>query len=367
MIIRNKETLEYIPVPNIYGISSLDFQTAYLYMARLPEEERGKLEIYDRDQDKVIEPKNYVSNTRYLLFLDSKGINLEDYAMGKIEFNTSVDYMVFIDNYSENFETSIGKPVLSNQEEFTDYLKYKVLGDIAYNEALNETGSGYINSSPKMTKLFDKYNIKIHYMYSEEKNKDEVIALYKRISNRWEQGQKERIATNYKEEILDKIPDEYLDKYLKVLPDENMSSHALYRQIYKYKNIVDNIESIEEKHEPIKFLVNHSENSNFKSGQVLNLEEMEYKTDRAIDEVKERNIEDSKKYGEEFQTYDKLDFTIIIDDGKEFGVIPDNRHDIGDYQSFKEYFDKTYTDEFKNHVKDVLEKAKEEEEEEDEI
>lgn len=358
MIIRNKKTKEYIPVSNKYGSSSLDFQTAYLYMARLPEENRDTLEIYDRVQDEVIKPIRYADNDRYLLWLDSKGINLEDYAMGKIEFNTNVEFLTFVDKYVKDFETNFDKPVLSNQDEFTDYMKYKVLGGIAFNEALNETGSGYINSSPKMINLLDKYNI------SDKTDS----SLYNRISNRWEQGQKLRIVSYYKEEILDKIPEEYKDKYLSILPDKNMDSHALYRQIYKYKNIVDNIESIEEKHEPIKFLVNYSENSNFKSGQVLNLEEMEYKTDRAIDEVKKRNIEDSKKYGEEFHTYDKLGFTIIIDDGKEFGVIPDNRHDIGDYQSFKEYFDKTYTDEFKNHVKDMLdEKAKDEEEEEDEI
>lgn len=357
MIIRNKKTKEYIPVSNKYGSSSLDFQTAYLYMARLPESKRDTLEIYDREQDEVIKPIRYADNDRYLLWLDSKGINLEDYAMGKIEFNTNVEFLTFVDKYVKDFETNFDKPVLSNQDEFTDYMKYKVLGGIAFNEALNETGSGYINSSPKMINLLDKYNIS-------EKTSNEDQALYKRISNKWEQGQKERIATNYKEEILDKIPDKYLDKYLKVLPDKNMDSHALYRQISKYKNIIDNIENIESKKDPVKFLIEYSENSNFKSGQVLNLEEMEDKTYRAIDEVKERNIEDSKKYGEEYHTYDKLSFTIIIDDGKEFGVIPNNRHDIGDYESFKEFFDKTYTDEFKNNINDILENEEEEEDEE---
>lgn len=356
MIIRNKETKEYIPVPNKYGSSNLDFQTAYLYMARLPENKRDTLEIYDREQDEVIKPIRYANNDRYLLWLDSKEINLEDYAMGKIEFNTNVDFLTFVDKYVKDFETSFDKKVLSNQDEFTNYMKYKVLGDIAFNEALHEEGSGYINSSPKMINLLDKYNIS-------DKTSNEDQALYKRIEFRWEQGQKERIITNYKEEILDKIPDEYKEKYLSVLPDENIDSHALYRQIYKYKAIVDNIESIEEKHEPIKFLINYSENNNFKSGQVLNLAEMEDKTYRAIDEVKERNIKDSKKYGEEFHTYDKLSFTIIIDDGEEFGIIPDNRHDIGDYESFKEFFDKTYTDDFKNYINNILENEEEEEEE----
>ena len=232
MIIRNKKTKEYIPVSNKYGSSYLDFQTAYLYVSKLPEEERNKIEIYDKEYDTVIEPKKYVSNERYLLFLDSKGINLEDYAMGKVEFKTNYEYIQFINNFTEEFEKGIGKPVLSNQDEFTDYMKYKVLGGIAFNEALNETGSGYINSSPTMTNLLDKYNI------SDKTDS----SLYNRISNRWEQGQKLRIVSYYKEEIIDKIPDKYLDKYLKVLPDKNMDSHALYRQIYKYKNIVDNIE-----------------------------------------------------------------------------------------------------------------------------
>ena len=99
MIIRNKKTKEYIPVSNKYGSSSLDFQTAYLYMARLPEENRDTLEIYDRVQDEVIKPIRYADNDRYLLWLDSKGINLEDYAMGKIEFNTNVEFLTFVDKY----------------------------------------------------------------------------------------------------------------------------------------------------------------------------------------------------------------------------------------------------------------------------
>ena len=218
MIIRNKETKEYIPVPNKYGSSSLDFQTAYLYMARLPENKRDTLEIYDREQDEVIKPIRYADNDRYLLWLDSKEINLEDYAMGKIEFNTNVDFLTFVDKYVKDFETNFNKPVLSNQDEFTNYMKYKVLGDIAFNEALHEEGSGYINSSPKMINLLDKYNIS-------DKTSNEDQALYKRIEFRWEQGQKERIITNYKEEILDKIPDEYKEKYLSVLPDENIDSH----------------------------------------------------------------------------------------------------------------------------------------------
>lgn len=359
MIIRNKETLEYVPVPNRYGYSNLDFQTAYLYMARLPESKRDTLEIYDREKDEVIKPVRYVDNDRYLLWLDSKGIDLEDYAMGKIEFNTNVEFLTFIDKYVKDFETNFDKPVLSNQDEFTDYMKYKVLGDIAYNKSLNNFfGVGIITSSPQMNQMLDRYNI------SEDTNS----SLFRRISNRWEQGQKERIVSRYKEEILDKIPDKYLDKYLKVLPNENIDSLSLQRNISFYNDIVENIESIENKKAPIKFYINFSENSNFKSGQVLNLEEMEYKTDRAIDEVKERNRIDSEKYGKEFHTYDKLDFAIIIDTDKEFEIIPKNRHDIGDYESFSEYFNKTYTDKFRNYVKDVLdEKTKDEEEEEDEL
>ena len=194
--------------------------------------------------------------------------------------------------------------------------------------------------------------------YSDASVRDVLQDIYELIESQNSSMQNIVVSTNDS-----KIPEEYKEKYLSVLPDENIDSHALYRQIYKYKAIVDNIESIEEKHEPIKFLINYSENNNFKSGQVLNLAEMEDKTYRAIDEVKERNIKDSKKYGEEFHTYDKLSFTIIIDDGEEFGIIPDNRHDIGDYESFKEFFDKTYTDDFKNYINNILENEEEEEEE----
>ncbi|MBS5863332.1 MAG: hypothetical protein KIC54_01420 [Clostridium sp.] len=353
MIIRNKETKEYIPVKNKYGYSSLDFQTAFLYMSRLPEKERNTLEIYDREQNKIIEPKKYVSNDRYLLFLDSKGINLEDYAMGKVEFNTNVEYMEFIDNLSLKFENDIGKPVLSNQDEFTDYMKYKVLGAIAFNEALNNLGVGIITSSPQMSYMLDKYNI------SEETN----LSLYKRISDKWEQGQKLRIVSNYKEEVLDKIPTKYLDKYLKVLPNEKADSHELYRDISKYKRIVENIDKIEDKKEPVKFLINYSENRELRKDDVLNFKEMESKTYLATLEVKARNNEDSKKYGEEFHTYDKVDFTIILDDRKDFKIYLDNREDIGDYQSFKSFMKNTYIDEFNNKITKMLNEAEESEEE----
>lgn len=356
MIIRNKKTKEYIPVANKYGNSSLDFQTAFLYVSKLPEEERNKVEIYDKEQNEVITPKKYITNERYLLFLDSQGIDLRDFAMEKIEFKNNIPYMVFISNMSNKFEEDMQKPALVNQEEFTDYIKYKVLGAIAFNEAKNNTGVGYINSSPTMINLLDKYNI------SEKTDK----SLYKRLSNRWEQGQRLRVTTNYKEEILDKIPSKYLDKYLKVLPNEKTSTFELYRDIYKYKKIVENIDKIENKKDPVKFLINYSENRELKKDDVLNFKEMESKSNLAILEVNKRNEEDSKKYGEEFHTYDKVDFTIILDDGKDFGIFLDNREDIGDYQNFKSFIKNTYIDEFKDKIIKMLNEQEIENEEDEE-
>lgn len=353
MIIRNKKTKEYIPVANKYGNSSLDFQTAFLYVSKLPEEEREKVEIYDREQDEVITPKKYITNERYLLFLDSQGINLRDFAMGKVDFKNNLPYMQFISDMSSKFEEDLQKPVLVNQEEFTDYIKYKILGAIAFNEANKEIGTGIIESSPTMIKLLDKYNI------SEETDK----SLYKRISDKWEQGQKLRIISNYKDEILSKIPTKYLDKYLKVLPDERTNLRDLNRSIYKYKKIVENIDKIEEKKEPIKFLINYSENSQFKKDDILSFKEMENKTYFGTLEVKARNIEDSKKYGEEFHTYDKVDFTIILDNGKDFEIYLDNRIDIGDYQSFKSFMKNTYIDDFNNKIDKMLNEQEESEEE----
>lgn len=344
MIIRNKKTKEYVPIVNKYGNSSLNFQTAFIYLSKLPEEEREKVEIYDREQDKTIIPKKYITNERYLLFLDSQGINLRDFAMGKVTFENNVPYMEFIDNMSKKFEIDLQKPVLSNQKEFTDYMKYKVLGAIAFNEANKGVGVGYINSSSTMTNLLNKYDI------SEKTDK----SLYERITIRWEQGQRLRVTTNYKEEILDKIPTKYLDKYLKVLPNEKTPTFQLYRDIYKYKKIVENIDKIEEKKEPVKFLINYSENRELRKDDVLNFKEMESKSNLAILEVKQRNEEDSKKYGEEFNTYDKVDFTIILDNGKDFEIYFDNREDIGDYQSFNEYMKATYTIEFNNYLNKIL-------------
>lgn len=353
MIIRNKKTKEYIPIANKYGNSSLDFQTAFLYVSKLPEKERDEVEIYDREQNEVITPKKYITNERYLLFLDSQGINLRDFAMGKVNFESNVPYMEFISNMSNKFEADLQKPALVNQEEFTDYMKYKVLGAIAFNEANKGVGVGYINSSSTMINLLNKYNI--------SEKTDE--SLYKRISNRWEQGQRLRVTTNYKEEILDKIPSKYLDKYLKALPNEKTSTFELYRDIYKYKKIVENIDKIENKKDSVKFLINYSESRELKKDDVLNFKEMESKSNLAILEVKHRNAEDTKKYGEEFHTYDKVDFTIILDDGKEFGIYLDNREDIGDYQSFKSFMKNTYIDDFNNKIDKMLNEQEESEEE----
>ena len=178
-----------------------------------------------------------------MLFLDSKGINLYDYAMGKFEFNSNYEFTQFIDYFVLEFQDNFGKAVLDNQDEFTDYMKYKVLGAIAFNEAKDSTGVGYINSSPKMINLLNKYNI------SEETNN----SLYKRISDRWEQGQKLRVVSNYKKEILDKIPDKYKDKYLKAFPTDKEDIFEVYRNIYKLKNVVNNIENIESKMSQLNF------------------------------------------------------------------------------------------------------------------
>lgn len=352
MIIRNKETKEYIPVKSKYGY--LDFQTAFLYMSKLPKDEREKVEIYDKEQNEIINPKKYIANERYLLFLDNQGINLRDYAMGKLNFENNVPYLQFIDNMSKRFEEEFQKPVLANQEEFTDYIKYKVLGDISFNESKNAMGVGYINSSPTMTKLLDKYNI----------SKETDLSLYNRISNRWEQGQKLRIVSNYKDEVLKKIPTKYLDKYLKVLPNENVDSLDLYRDISKYKRIVENIDKIEDKKSTIKFFINFSESREFNKDDVLNFKEMENKTYLATLEVKERNRKDSEKYGEEFHTYDKVDFAIILDNGKDFEIYLDNREDIGDYPNFESFMKNTYTDEFNNKINKMLNESEESEEDE---
>ena len=94
---------------------------------------------------------------------------------------------------------------------------------------------------------------------------------------------------------------------------------------------------------------------------------MESKTDRAIVEVDERNKLDSKKFGEDFHTYDKLDFTIIIDEGNEPKIFLENRHDIGDYSSFDEFMKKTYTPEFNDYITNLLSSKENEDEEEDEL
>ena len=124
------------------------------------------------------------------------------------------------------------------------------------------------------------------------------------------------------------------------------------------------IDKIENKKDSVKFLINYSESRELKKDDVLNFKEMESKSNLAILEVKHRNEADSKKYGEEFHTYDKVDFTIILDDGKDFGIYLDNREDIGDYQSFRSFMKNTYIDEFKNKIINMVNEQEESEEDE---
>lgn len=336
LIIRNKETKEYVKVENKYGYSSFDFETAFLYVSRLPVEDRAKIEIFDLDEENVIEPKHYISNDRFLLFLDKEKISLKDYAMGKIDKNLNVPYMAFIDDMVKEFENGV-KTVLANQDEFTDYLKYKVLGDIAYNEAYTTAGVGLIHSSPKMNSLLNKYNI------SEETDK----ILYQRISDRFNKGNQDKIKENFEKEVLAKIPEKYKEKYIESLDFNNKRSTLdNYIEFSESKVIAENIEEIESLKAKVKFFVYWSENSIFNENSVLTYEEMNSKTDRAILKVEERNQRESEEAGTTIHTYDKTKFSIIIDDGNEFEITSPLRHDIGDYSSFKNYMKDNLNSEF---------------------
>lgn len=336
LIIRDKETKEYVKVENKYGYSSLDFETAFLYVSRLPVEARAKIEIFDLDEEKVIEPKHYISNDRFLLFLDKEEISLKDYLMGKIDKNLNVPFMIFIGDMVKEFEKSGVKTVLANQEEFTDYIEYKILGDIAYKEAYTSAGVGLIYSSTKMNNLLDKYNI------SEESNK----SLYQRISDRFNKGNQDKVKKNFEKEVLSKIPEQYKEKYTKML-DFNSNRDTLdnYIEFSESKVLAENIENIENLKSKVKFFVYWSENNNFNENSVLTYEEMNSKTDRAILEVEERNQRESEEAGTTIHTYDKTKFSIIIDDGNEFEITSPLRHDIGDYSCFKNYMKNTLNSE----------------------
>lgn len=242
----------------------------------------------------------------------------------------------------QNTEELMQKPILSNQNDFTDYMKVKILGNIAYEKAYNSIGSGTINSSSEMNNLLDKYNI----------SKDTDLSLFNRISLRWQKGEEDRIRANFKEEIIDKIPEKYKHKYLSALNyDESKSSFENYYEETRFKEIIRNIDKIESNPSKLKFLVLFSENRVFEPNSVLSYDDFKYKTDRAIDKVEERNRADSEEYGEDFHTYDKTDFLIVLDYGDNIEISKRQRHDIGDYSSFEDFMNKVY----KEHIPKIYE------------
>jgi len=140
---------------------------------------------------------NEKMNVRYELFKEfakENNINI-----------CNIEYMKFIDDMSAEYERIHNRPCLSNQDEFDNFIKYKVLSQIAENTARREVGIGNLQSSSFMNKLLEKYNIS-------EETKSEDQALLKRFEFSWERGQIEKVTKQY-DEMLEKLPEEYKNKY----------------------------------------------------------------------------------------------------------------------------------------------------------
>lgn len=307
--------------------------------------------------------KEEITNLRFKLFLESKGIKEEEYLRNK-NIVKNIEYMEFIDNYIASYHKipgNEGTRVESNPEEFDDYLKFKVLGKCLEKIAYESIGTGEMESFYESRKLLEKYGI------TEENDKDK---LYPRLKLCFELGIRKKVVDKY-ENFLEKIPDNLKDKYLPELSyNDRESSSENYSKLSHNISIVDNIEKIESNPFKVKVFINYSESSSYKGKEVYSIEEMQSKSFLALEEIKK----EQKRLGHD-GIYNKVDLTILIDSKEKIEVFFRGRFDVGDYKDFDEYLKETFIKDTYKYIQSIknetlencIEEQYDEEEEEDEL
>ncbi len=252
--------------------------------------------------------KEEITNLRFKLFLESKGIKEEEYLRNK-NIVKNIEYMEFIDNYIASYHKipgNEGTRVESNPEEFDDYLKIKVLGKCLEKIAYESIGTGEMESFYESRKLLEKYGI------TEENDK---AKLYPRLKLCFELGIRKKVVDKY-ENFLEKIPDNLKDKYLQGLSyNDRESSSENYSKLSHNISIVDNIEKIESNPFKVKVFINYSESSSYKGKEVYSIEEMQSKSFLALEEIKK----EQERLGHD-GIYNKVDLTILIDSKEKIDV-----------------------------------------------
>lgn len=286
-------------------------------------------------------------NLRYELFKDlakENNINI-----------CNIEYMKFIDDMSAEYERIHNRPCLSNQDEFDNFIKYKVLSQIAENTARREIGIGVLQSSSFMNKLLEKYNIS-------KETKKEDQGLLKRIEFSWERGQIKKVAKQY-DEMLEKLPEEYRNKYYDYLKFKGEDGALQNSREFSYKkDVLDNIEKIEKIDSKLKIFIYWTDENGIKSFE----ENAAYSFERANSLIS-KSLENLKNRRDELQMphlSNDIKFSIIIDDGKNFKISRPDDFLLGceEAKDFYEVIEKHYGIDMLNEIKEI-EKVEEEEEE----
>lgn len=295
--------------------------------------------------DKV---SNEKMNVRYELF--------KDYAKENNINICNIEYMKFIDEMSAEYERIHNRPCLSNQDEFDNFIKYKVLSQIAENTARRDIGIGVLQSSSFMNKLLEKYKIS-------EETKKEDQGLLKRIEFSWERGQIEKVAKQY-DEMLEKLPEEYKSKYYDYLKFKGEEGALQNSSEFSYKkDILENIEKIEKIGSKVKIFIYWTDENGMKSF----MENTAYSLERANSLIP-KSLEHLKHEREKLQMpyiSNDIKFSIIIDDGNNFQISKPDDFLLGceEPKDFYEVIEKHYGLDMLNEIKEI-EKTEEEEEEE---
>ena len=280
--------------------------------------------------------KEKITNLRFKLFLEAKGIKEEKYLRNKnIVKNT--EYMEFIDNYIASYQKIPGNEdqrVESNPEEFDDYLKFKVLSGKLEMIARKEENIGIkeLEECKEAKKLLEKYDL------TNEDHTVDTTALIPRLKTSFVFGVQKRITEHYRRELLNTIPEAYLEKYLKALSYENELEEGEYTDMQRRLKVAENVQKIEENPKQIKFLVYFSESSEFKENEILTLEEAKEKYNLA----KIEHDKDLEKVGE---TYKKISLILLVDNVETINIInPPTYIYTKDYDNFEEYINKNFSE-----------------------
>ena len=282
-------------------------------------------------------------NMRYELYKDNAFLNSKEISM--------YEYMQFIYEEIKEFEKIYGMTVSGNQEEFDDYLKYKVLSKIAEYFASDE--NSYENLFYCMNRFFQKYEII-------DKRQENILdlSMYNRIKLAYDRAFERKLLNNYSI-FLEEVPQKLKNKYAVLITLDTTKENG--DKIMDFRNkklILDNIYKLESEKEPIKILIKFSEVAII-FPEVYTLDKMNELCIKAEEFVESEISAGNRQQG----TYDKVDFFIIVDNGEKAVLSINDTICIGDGEQvdFKNFLEKFYGSEYLENLENLISTQNQEE------